>query len=333
MNKKHNNIFKDLIINEDTNTILLKNFLRFKMYRTQFLEIAELKQVDQLISYSDISTQVSHQDTGRPDLVIKNKQVELFFEVKVQNSPLTFNQPINYYKYLRDTSKATTKALVFIIPHFYIGKYEYENRLDSIYNIDDNIIRKTLTWDEIFGIVKGLSKEENNILFQEYECLLEDYFKFKPIIFNEIEINTMFNTQTAKGISKLFNLVGTFNYFQSQNLIIRQLPDYRTYGSDGTFGVTFYHPNYINFDFFIGIWSGLWEEEGVPICFSISKHSDLDSFFVELVKKLELPEPFSYSEDDENEFLVTYFNEEFFNDETKFKEVFSKITLAFNEVH
>jgi len=77
------NIFHNIVTDENSTTELLCNLLRFDVFRVPFLELI-LPGIDSSeIAWDHIETQIDHGEFGRPDIQIRNGSILALIEVKV----------------------------------------------------------------------------------------------------------------------------------------------------------------------------------------------------------------------------------------------------------
>ena len=98
---RETNIFHRVADSEVPFTELFCNLMSYKIFRECILnQLIGGKFSIKSIHYEHFTTQYRLPDScGQPDLVVRNDDVEILIEIKINNSGLTNNQPINYLKY------------------------------------------------------------------------------------------------------------------------------------------------------------------------------------------------------------------------------------------
>ena len=232
MIERENNIFYNVIRNETSLTEIFCNFMRYKVFRNLFIEIINKKRKklnikeihSSAIKYDDFFTEsyLQEEDTkfGRVDLMLKNKDIDYIFELKIERyTSLTKNQPESYLKYLNNDNT----RLYFIIPKRYIHKDDIYKRWTDLTDytraeIDNHII----FWEDIIKEIRNKEIDKLNLFINEF-CNILDYkwFYYPKIKFSNIEIKVLFQEHKIKKkeltmlsdtnipniISKLFEIV------------------------------------------------------------------------------------------------------------------------------
>ena len=121
---RENNIFYNVIKNETSLTEVFCNLMHYKAFRDLFLSIVNKKRKKlsleefqiSSIKYNDFSTEKDLKEDGsrlgRGDLILKNKDDEYIFELKIEKyRKLTVNQPESYLKYLKNDNTRLYLAL------------------------------------------------------------------------------------------------------------------------------------------------------------------------------------------------------------------------------
>ena len=88
------NVFHNIVTDENSTTELLCNLLRFDDFRAPFLKLILPDFDSSEIAWDHIETQIDHGKFGRPDIQIRNGSLLALIEVKVVASlDTTKNQP------------------------------------------------------------------------------------------------------------------------------------------------------------------------------------------------------------------------------------------------
>lgn len=90
-------VFYNLVTNENSTTQLLSNLLQFDDFRAVFLGLILPGVVPSEVVWGDIDTQIAYDNCGLSDIRIRNKSVLAPIEVKVgRHTDCTENQPKGY---------------------------------------------------------------------------------------------------------------------------------------------------------------------------------------------------------------------------------------------
>jgi hypothetical protein len=259
-------IFDSIVKDENSLTELLLNYLQFDFFRFKIIEkIGIPNQVKDSLSYYDFSTQYSIGKHGRPDLTIINEKIAIHFEVKTNNfRSLTNNQPLGYLKSL-DKQNAKFKKLIFLIPENYYYADSIELRIAKS---PKNVKIQILTWHEIIDIILINKFHLNYPLFNEYLNFIESYFKPKKIIFMTNELQSLNNSDFAKGLDKVLRLLNeTFSPIQTKfkKSFKKSTTDFLS-----EYGFNLYKNS--NVSLFIGVWFHAWKITGMPICICLCEN-------------------------------------------------------------
>lgn len=261
-------IFDNIIYNENSFTELFKNFMRYKVFRDQFILLIDSLPNDITVDFEHFNTQKSSNDC-RPDIRIISDEVDIFIEIKVWNTVLTYNQPVGYIRELEKSNKQN-KSLVLIVPKHYKYLSEYESRKNDYPTSVDS---KIITWDNIIKLIENKEMQIGNPMIFEFLQLLKEWFEPKKIIINSDFVTIMNNKLTPENIIKLVETIDQLNNEITKRGFITTkkknfLEEYGFYIEDE------------NFSLFIGEWFYYWQTEGKPLCISLQSQDNmiLDKF-------------------------------------------------------
>ena len=258
------NVFQNVANNEDSVTELLTNFLHFKSFRDAFFNqfLPELVYREN-ITAADLSTQQSIKNF-RPDIVVSTDDLEVLFEVKVQDTTLMDTQKTDYYSYLQELTDKQT-FLCFIIPSDY-----YELKSIEILASQKGI--KIIFWNEIIHLIERDELNLSSQLFNEFLKFLKYWFEPVQISFSNKQLKLMYSKEIPEITLKLYDLIE-----QVKKKIIKDDRLHVSKTKTSTeFG--FYVDDKKNNGFlFFGIWYKQWVENGYPLCYSIRQQIQNDS--------------------------------------------------------
>lgn len=265
---REQNIFYNIVNNENNTTELLCNLLQFKAFRISILELFLERDAIDKIEYEHCDTQnILPESNGRPDLVIHNDHLEIIMEIKIGDANLTSSQPISYLNHLNKSSQKN-RWLILLIPNEYIH-IDAWNNLCADYlkkNPDSNIKMRIIFWQEVINKLEQYDFFHISKYLQDFVLLLKQWFERKLINFLYSEVKLMFTEQIPTVITKLFKVVDEVKYEIErefgESIIIR-----RSFKSDE---FVLYIKNEKNLEFlFFGIWYEYWETSGHPICYGV----------------------------------------------------------------
>lgn len=302
------NLFQGIIRDENTTTELLKNYLRnskTRKFRDKFLRLIGLNCSIEELSELSIETQIGTQSNGRPDIILTSKKIKILIEVKIKNSDLTSNQPKGYYYELVESTEEK-KYLILLIPRYYQYWQKYNDRLNEVYEAEQNIICKTLIWSDVARILKEL--DDTNLLINELREYIYD--NFNPIEMPKKEaFDILQEKKSAKAVKTIINTIKEVQATLNKESI-------STKNSKGDFLIEygFHLSKLLKIELFFGEWFEYWEDKEQPFCIAFIGDENKLEKFIEITKTLKLPkvEKFKYG------WYVTYVEVEKFLKEGSF---------------
>ena len=254
-------IFEDVVTKENSLTELLCNYLRYnKKFKRDFLEIIDSSLISNIESYK-IESQVN-KDEGKPDIVIKNEEVEILIEVKMNPlQGLTKYQPKGYIRDLKRLKQSQKGFLILLCPKNYLYEDEWKSKC-----VNNKIQTDIIYWESVKGIVR---KYKNNFLFREFLNLLEELYmeiKFsdKDIKLLSSRIDTDLTDLMWRLLCFIENITEKFK--DSYNIKIKP---------EGISECGFYFNISSKGDFFyFGFWYEYWGKKGIPIVLMVSEKWD-----------------------------------------------------------
>jgi len=247
--------------------------MRYKVFRNEFILLIDSLPNDIIVDFEHFNTQKSSNDC-RPDIRIISENVDVFVEIKVWDTILTYNQPVGYIKEL-EKSNRQNKSLVLIVPKHYKYLSEYEGRKNTYPTSVDS---KIITWDTIIRLIENKEMQIGNPMIFEFLQLLKEWFEPKKIIINSDFTIMMNNKLTPENISKLVETIDQLNNEITKRGFITTkkknfLDEYGFYIEDEKFSL------------FIGEWFYYWQTEGKPFCISLqSQDNIIVEKFTEIMK-------------------------------------------------
>ena len=267
------NVFHNIVTDENTTTELLCNLLQFDDFRARFLQLT-LPDVDTSeVVWDHIDTQIDHGEYGRPDIQIRNGKILALIEVKViAGLETTENQPQGYMRYLR-TQSEPIRQLVFIVPSNWWHLNQLESELQKLERRGaDGIIVQTnvVTWKAVVEMIEMLG-DKGNLFIEEFNQLLIGRVAPKPVVFAQEEIDMLFSNTVPSGLAHLQQVMDGLQERGSAFKIRREgstsiwPSDYGLY-----YGLYFQNPQGKD-AFWFGVWGRFWEEHCFPLGFGVNK--------------------------------------------------------------
>jgi hypothetical protein len=246
-----NNLFENIVIDENSFTELLCNLLSLStQFKEKFFKFLGIRNHGEYEFDTQYPTD-KKQKNGRVDLIIYSDEKFFFIENKINNTGLTENQPKGY---LRELSKMDyhKKNLYFIVPRYYSHMDELNKKLP---NNNSKICTKILFWDDFFESYKEECFQKNDSIISEFFQLIKEWFGYEHIELpkkGDIEMNVKEMGKQLRDFHKTIytieDLIKSYG-FKTKPMKIR--------GEIG-FGI-------LKNDTFLGcfeIWNELWAEKG-----------------------------------------------------------------------
>ncbi len=266
---RDNNIFYNLVTNENSATELLCNLFQFDPFIKLFCVLIGLEEDKTYFEYQDVESQYDFSDKGIPDIFIKNDNYAIMVEIKINNTSLTNNQPSSYLNALAEL-EIENKYLIFLVPRTYIHLSLINERSDN-WNRDkvnnSQIIVQIIYWEDIFIKFKNTRIYEFNLFFAHFYSLLESWYGYKTIPFSNNEVTIMFTNEIPDIMVKMNDLV--------KEVMGKIKQYYKVKKDDEGFGYGFYiKDENSKIILFFGYWFELWRDKGFPLCIGAHrKHS------------------------------------------------------------
>jgi hypothetical protein len=212
--------------------------------------------------YFDVTTQMSFEEYGRPDIVIENERQVIFIENKFYASFSLDNQMYRYYSYLKANFENKEKYLILLTIKDRMDLYlrDIRKQFNAVltssknheifkYCSDDGVNLQTISWEDIFrlfGTKDFLIANLNNYIQNKY---------ITSTILNEREI-AMINSKEVPilmeklwaGIDKIRDMLAGDN-----NKVLRTTQSRIFYGFAverfwGKVYVEYYHYSWLNYN-------------------------------------------------------------------------------------
>lgn len=204
---------------EDNVTTVLYSLFKVKYLRKIILdELLNMNSTINDIEFEDITRNKKIDDVGRPDICIRNKNNEIYIEIKTSITTDLQESQLGTYPLKILKSNAKNKELIFLLPDNYIHEYEIKQA-----NKKYSFIR-IIHWKDFLARINGFDICYGNSIVSESIKFIEESLKQSDIntCFNAREIVEMINAKgfiaTIGTLSKLKEIIK-----QSESSILNEL--------------------------------------------------------------------------------------------------------------
>lgn len=260
-----NSVFDKVVVNENSQTQLLCNFMRRDdEFRTKVLTLFLPEAVASKVRPHEIRREVSLLEGGRPDITIEAQGVCALIEVKASTRcELRENQDVreklgSYAVFLK-RNNAACKRFGFLVPRDFDALEGLNSRTREAREQLGDIEPKIVYWDQILAIIEKLQSRDG--LFEEYRGFLAQ--KFGPIGFDQEEIQMLSSTAFLRPFLKLTHLI--------RQIEIKCKKEFRTDFQTSRDEVALYIKAQGSREslLYFGVWKDFAEQGGSPICYGV----------------------------------------------------------------
>ena len=253
------NIFQNIVNDENSFTELLCNMMRYDKFKKIFFEFIDIKD-----SYKfECETQCQTNNNGRPDFVIHSENDFILIEIKTGDTNLTGNQPKGYIKELC-LKPIENKKLIFILPRGYKYEKKLNTRIEK-YN-KKNILIDIKYWDVLFELLKKNNIDQINDICMEYYNLIKNWYGYEHIQFYKKENNKMDKLEIGKFVNKIEEMVETIG-----DLLVSNGYKIKHSKVSGDFGFSIFDKKNVELCWF-GAWISLWAKTGDVVILTLSSN-------------------------------------------------------------
>lgn len=260
------NIFYNVVRDENSLSELLSNLLQFESFRSVFGGLLAEKlgfSID--FDYDDIRTQFAIGLAGIPDIAIENDDCLLLIESKIGNdTPLTRNQPRSYLEYLAADNQERIKALVLLAPADY--SQEYIVRADVGRFLREahrsRIKFSVLHWEDVHHALRRSGLAEISPIFEHFAALLTSWFSTDMVTFDRTELPMLYSKEVPALYLKTTQFVDQIRKKLSKSYkVTREINEY----GHGVYVKTGKGTPILWF----GVWYQYWQKSGHPFCLAV----------------------------------------------------------------
>lgn len=196
-------LYKAVRGDEDSITELLVNLMKRKYLRHIILQSLKIDPniIDE-ISFSDINTQLSENKVGRPDIVIENKSVKIYIEVKTRlQTVFQESQLSTYPENLSDENKYT--KLIFLIPKNH-KESDQIHEIEKTYNKDTEVVA-VVYWYSLLNELQELEIANDSSIVNEIISFISARTLNRKLetVFLAMEVVLMHNYKDLKVATQL----------------------------------------------------------------------------------------------------------------------------------
>lgn len=191
-------LYKAVKGDEDSITELLVNLMRRKYLRYAILQSLNVDpDIINTIAFSDIDTQIGENDVGRPDIVIENKYVKIYIEVKTRMRTIFQDSQLSTYPDNLAVENRVTK-LIFLIPKDH-NESDKIREIERNYNKDRNVV-EVVNWDSLINDLQDLEIANDSSVVNEIISFISEKTLNRKLetVFSAMEVAIMFNYKDLK---------------------------------------------------------------------------------------------------------------------------------------
>jgi len=307
------NIFDGILSNENNTTEVLKNLLRYKLFRAEFLNFLG---VDKDIAHKNFYTQVQleekSQKYGIIDLYIEDDEKKYLIEIKTNYyTSLSKKQTDDrYQEYLNILPQKSNGELFYLIPKNYHHKEKIKGNIKY--------------WEDFLTRIKKVELDKLNPFIGDFTEFFYNYWAIDlSYKFSKRELQIIFRGETMLADASIPKIMRKLEHIVEDVIgedikIIRknksdteQNPDQYGYHIKSNIGDIY---------IWFGIDFDIWEEKGYPLTVWIdSEDEEILEEIIALLKDSEFEE-YSYEVDEEKYKSAVYgFTEKDFSSSDGFK--------------
>jgi len=280
---REQNVFYNLVRNENTLTELLCNMSKYQIFRRVITEEINSALGIQcpVFEQGDISTQERDPEIGQPDIRIDSSDTLILVECKVDDSALTQRQVLDYPKSI-EREKKQNAGLLFLVP----DNYQHLSIIKDMVSIATKSHRTSFTtWSSLVARLDSYGLSEANELFRDFIALLKQWFEPVSILFTKGELQMLFNKEAGKTYASLIKLVDQVHDILAKSYSCskgRNTDEYGFYVKDQD-GKRF---------LWFGIWYYFWEESGCPMSLGLPKSRKSPKRIAEGIRAADIEDSF-----------------------------------------
>jgi hypothetical protein len=262
------NVFYNLVTDENSTTELLCNLMRFSGFRIPFLRLFLPEAVAKDVAWEDFDTQLAITGGGRPDLQIWNDDIVALIEIKVSAGlPPTPHQRRGYFELLRKQA-APERWLVFLVPRNWAHQEELNRELAELAGsagTGKKIGTCVILWNDVIEVIEKNDLAALSPFLKDFHELLVARFAPTFVAFTDREIQMLFSHEIPSALARLQKIVDSV---RDRNTIGRVKPSASRTLCPSEYGLYFLDEHNREFLWF-GVWTDFWEAQDAPLCFGV----------------------------------------------------------------
>ena len=219
MQRKDSILYRATKQDENSVTELLCNIMRDKYVRDILLfELGIPREVISEIRFDDISTQISLEERGKPDICIENKHALIYIENKIYCHTNIQDNQIDSYPNELNKSKKHHRQMIYLVPK----EYKHFHLLANV--CKQNTLCTVTHWENYLSNISKYEISASNPVFRECFSYFEDKLlqKSTSIKFKPEEIVIMYNPKDLMIANNYFNKLRAV-IENAEPIIIKQL--------------------------------------------------------------------------------------------------------------
>ncbi len=263
--KDEASIFENVLKYENAVTELLRNFMRYRLFRNAFLAfIGVEKKYLSTVLYQHFQTQKKPEGMkGIPDLWIENEDLAIFVEIKTTPwRKLTYDQQNEYLEYLEKNCKKQFRSYILLSPEH----YQYWDLWKKSVKSDNKVNCNFISWKNIYDLFGELDLGDINGIIREWLIYLRTNLMIPDLSLTEGECKMLFNKETGKAMQNIMKIIGFVeqelnkSYLIEKSRKIEHEIGFYVLSKNGEYGLWF------------GVWFDAWAKYGMPLCFGVDKN-------------------------------------------------------------
>jgi hypothetical protein len=194
------NVFFNLVTDENSTTELLCNLMQFSGFRIPFLRLFLPEALAKVVAWEDFDTQLATAGGGRPDLQIRNDDIVALVEVKVSAGLApTPHQRQGYFEFLKQ-QVGRECWLILLVPRNWAHREELNWELAEPAVAGNKIATCVILWNDVIDVIEKNDLAALSPFLKDFHELLVARFAPKFVAFTDREMQHAVLTRNAKRI-------------------------------------------------------------------------------------------------------------------------------------
>jgi len=266
------NVFYNLVTDENSTTELLCNLMRFSAFRIPFLRLFLPEATATEVVWEDFDTQLATTGGGRPDLQIRNNDFVALIEIKVSAGLATTpHQRRGYFEFLRKQD-ARECWLIFLVPRNWAHRDELNRELAELAGTvgpGKTIGARVIHWNDVIDVIEKNDLAALNPFLNDFHKLLAARFAPKFVAFTAREMQMLFSNEIPSALARLQQIVDAV---RDRSTMGRVKASASRSLCPSEYGLYFLD-DHNQTVFWFGVWTDFWKTQGTPLCFGVTENA------------------------------------------------------------